>query len=797
MYAPQRAALSRRTDTGMYAPARGTPGRLSGDAAHSHTPLRPKRSVGLDLSLDESPLIAPASRGAHVPQQDISDDDDEDFVPRDGDEDGDGTESDMVMDDEAFSASNEPETTPPRPRPQSKPAAHTARARTTPRNVPHARSPTPEDYDLIDFDKITDPFTDTRRAFMRGKAPAPPPERALSPRRSPPKSPVRAAPSTSKSPVRAPKSPFKSPTHTVVSPEQSSARAAVSSPARAPRSSTSLRRSPLPPSTRRASHETPLDEALMDEALAFQSRPRIARAVDVAVMRAPLASIPRAESHSPLGDNSTSLARAVAHHDDAPKVSTREKTAAAEAQVQHSDDGFPSTAQVQRTSRPSVPLRATPGPPSRRETMSNAWPVHWQRASARRSMQPRKSHAKQSLAAESRTAAVSEPPGAEAAAATSREEQFQPTSAPVGDNTARQTLVANQRTRLSTSAGKDAAEQPYVMPAVPPSRSNRVITAELVKLKRRCAQLEEELESLRERADVSAWSVEQSELEEQIAELQRGRERDRRAMRHRVRVLETHMLETKLEYDQRHLRYIASSADKMLDMNALPVQLIVHENELLRLRGLLAQQQRLLAQTREEAAFLVGLYKWRSQQSAKTQGDGARVAELERRLAEERAARLGAEQALDAMRRGNGDMLQRHAETSHSQSARETTAVQKPFSLNVLEPVEEPVLDPALAAPHVMDLASSPSLQAAAGASASPPAALSLTPPPATDLRLGATPAPRRADDMLGAEGTPMLGAPSSPAARKKKRRLFAMKPSVDQLREALEGESSLPDLSA
>ena len=142
-------------------------------------------------------------------------------------------------------------------------------------------------------------------------------------------------------------------------------------------------------------------------------------------------------------------------------------------------------------------------------------------------------------------------------------------------------------------------------------------------------------------------------------------------------------------------------------------------------------------------------------------------------------------------------MLQRHAETSHSQSARETTAVQKPFSLNVLEPVEEPVLDPALAAPHVMDLASSPSLQAAAGASASPPAALSLTPPPATDLRLGATPAPRRADDMLGAEGTPMLGAPSSPAARKKKRRLFAMKPSVDQLREALEGESSLPDLSA
>ena len=90
-----------------------------------------------------------------------------------------------------------------------------------------------------------------------------------------------------------------------------------------------------------------------------------------------------------------------------------------------------------------------------------------------------------------------------------------------------------------------------------PSRSNRLLTEELLKWKDRCAQLEDEVDALQYRLehvreDAMGSSTEHDALVQQLDEVRRGRENDRKAMRQRVRVLESHMADTKTEYDSRY-----------------------------------------------------------------------------------------------------------------------------------------------------------------------------------------------------------------------------------------------------
>ena len=114
-------------------------------------------------------------------------------------------------------------------------------------------------------------------------------------------------------------------------------------------------------------------------------------------------------------------------------------------------------------------------------------------------------------------------------------------------------------------------------------------------------------------------------------ELQQGRERDRKAMRQRVRALETHIAETKMEYDSRYWNLLTSSSDAGDAPDA--VQLVVSRNEITRLQGIEADLRRSLRATREQAAFLIGLYKWRASQRSAPPPDSSRTEELEAQIA--------------------------------------------------------------------------------------------------------------------------------------------------------------------
>ena len=150
--------------------------------ALSHTARTPKRSederslrLAWDVSLGESPItagglgsLAMPTDAAPSPPRDHEDDSegDQDFEPDD--------EQDIEDDDEEAEAAS---STPP----PSISAEPPSRRQPSPVRTP-AYEQAAGYYETIDFDKITDPFTDTRRAFMRGQTTAPPkPRTPMSP----------------------------------------------------------------------------------------------------------------------------------------------------------------------------------------------------------------------------------------------------------------------------------------------------------------------------------------------------------------------------------------------------------------------------------------------------------------------------------------------------------------------------------------------------------------------------------------------------------------------------------------
>ena len=176
----------------------------------------------------------------------------------------------------------------------------------------------------------------------------------------------------------------------------------------------------------------------------------------------------------------------------------------------------------------------------------------------------------------------------------------------------------------------------------PPQRSNRVLTQELLTWKQKYAALSDQLETLQNSADsgehhTTAWASDISALERQIVELERGRDRDRRAMRQRVRVLETHMADAKIQYDNRYWQLLTSSPGT----DEAAVELVSTRNELTRLQGTEADLRRRLREAQDQASFLISLYKWRAQMAGND--DGQRISELEQRLEAEISARVAAE----------------------------------------------------------------------------------------------------------------------------------------------------------
>lgn len=175
-----------------------------------------------------------------------------------------------------------------------------------------------------------------------------------------------------------------------------------------------------------------------------------------------------------------------------------------------------------------------------------------------------------------------------------------------------------------------------------PQRSNRVLTQELLTWKQKYAALSDQLETLQNSADSgenrsAAWASDISALERQVVELERGRDRDRRAMRQRVRVLETHMADAKIQYDNRYWQLLTSSPGT----DEAAVELVSTRNELTRLQGTEADLRRRLRETQDQASFLIALYKWRAQMAGND--DVQRISELEQRLEAETNARAEAE----------------------------------------------------------------------------------------------------------------------------------------------------------
>lgn len=739
---------------------------------HGARTRTPRTSQPWDVALDESPLTGgldslamPTFARADVygddggQQGDQDTDEDEEFVPHNSDTDSDAAYDDDAPDD-AYAAADLPEEAeapsdqggddpgagahpapptpdthayvPPQP-PRSAPraahapparptrptpaqrTAHEPRPTTTPRPVPssvrahtprtpaHVDAELPADdyYAKIDFDKITDPFTDTRRAQMRGlrktheMRTAQPPAPAPAPRTpTPPQEPPHVSPPASPAPKR-----DAAPEPSPPPPASPAARRAPPTPKRpAPRAS--VRAEPTPPPPR--AQPTPVSER-----------------------RAP-AAIPAQIAPSPVPPAATPAPRPAARPTPSPAAA-------------------PSPAAPRTSAPPRRVSAAAPAPPA--------------------------------------DAQVAEPSGTR------------------GPSAQRPRASVAEALRARRSLHADAAT-----PRTParPTRSNRLLTEELLKWKRRCAQLEDELREAQQHMDdlrQDAQLGDYAELEAQVAALQRGRDRDRRAMRQRVRVLESHMAETKLKYDERYWRLLTSS-ERTPDADSADVRLVVCENEVLQLQSANAELARELRVVKSHASFLLGLYKWRGEQAG---GDAAQLAQLQQRLDDETRARQRAERRLQE--------LQLHAPRAASLGLDDDAPEPPPPA--VLDESAGEASSPAPDAPTLPERPAPrprvrrPALtqgrpRKKADTSSSPPAPpletfgiapsesprpeQSATPEPAL-LQPGMTPMLRRAGApsalALDVESTPMLDAGDASPARKKKRKLLSANPNFLRLNEA------------
>lgn len=295
------------------------------------------------------------------------------------------------------------------------------------------------------------------------------------------------------------------------------------------------------------------------------------------------------------------------------------------------------------------------------------------------------------------------------------------------------------------------------------------------------------------RGDAHGWTNEQAALQEQVTALQQGRDSDRRAMRQRVRVLESHMADTKIEYDNRYWRLLTSSSDGADELGSVHVQLVVHQNEVTKLQSELAEQRRRLRLAHEQTAFLAGLYAHRGQQQAAAQADETQrlrrqVAELQQQVAAEAAARQAAEAALVAQR------APRRSSVPPAEVAR--------------PPEVAPTLEAygvrAEPSPWKEGARVSPPVQPATPTHEDADEAPTATPARAPALRPGMTPMLERtavAAPDLDAEATPMLGTrvrdDPVPQARKKKRRLIGSGQGFLRLADGAESLSPTLDVPA
>lgn len=532
-------------------------------------------------------------------------------------------------------------------------------------------APEPSPYDTIDFDKITDPFTDTRRAFMRGDAQAPPPPRTqLSPSAEPARPPL--AERTEEVTERA-KEPQERP-------------AAEPTPSESRRASSAAQPAAPEPRLRDSGSERSLSSA----------RPSLSHRASLG----PRASLGRPSEPRPTPESRPSVDPRTSIG-PRPSIGSRPSTGA----------------------RPSVGTsRLSAGSASRSEES--------RLSGHRRSLAPR--------------------PSIPAADTIVEDEEEVPE--PAGSAPAPRPARPSIRPRDSVAAAMAANEAPR---SPGQSRSNRLLTQELLTWKRKYHALEDELDGARERAEAAeqnaeSWAEDCARLERQVDELQQGRERDRKAMRQRVRALETHIAETKMEYDSRYWNLLTSSSDAGDAPDA--VQLVVSRNEITRLQGIEADLRRSLCATREQAAFLIGLYKWRASQRSAPPPDSSRTEELEAQIARltNRASIL--EQRLEheiAARRAAQRQLGRPSE-----GAAETRELSAGVLDDSVEEVDEQVPSPAA-------LAQQP--PAPAAPSGSSPAAA-----PAPRPRVRCCP-PHTPTDLQGRprKKPPVEAAPSSsPASR-------------------------------
>lgn len=687
-------------------------------------------------------------------------------------------------------------------------------------------------YETIDFDKITDPFTDTRRAFMRGMAAAP---------SEPPKS-VHRAPS---SPPKRTSIHMQSESRRSPSPTRSLQANSPSLQARTKRASntaTSMAHEKeiafaSPRLTRRsddvedramsATHKTIIPRAsVLSHEAGFNNAPN-------EIPKEPRASI--SSSSMPL--RRRQLASGVSMADTRPSNVNDEQTSEEKNASSSSASRFDvaeSHATVINTSMRAtskdVPRSSSTHTSRFFPTASNAIPATYSGTNASSDL-------------------MTDPGPSSQVPRTPRTLPSRRSSTkswlPNVDNLpgSRQPVSATPSAGVSSMAHQ-------------PTRSNRLLTEELLKWKKKYADLEDEmdalqykLEHMRDDAAVGSAS-EQDMLVQKIEELQRGRENDRKAMRQRVRVLESHMADTKTEYDNRYWRLLISSPDVSSDASSVHVQLVVQQNQVTRLEAELAEQKRQARLAREHSAFLVGLYKWRGSQLLQSQSNGTgqlslHIAHLEQQLEKERSARIAAERALHARSFSGSSALAGGWDVLHGESSRlpandqngldlpskaplasqtfldrESSPIPTlPPSLSMQEPpisptraVAEPEPEPepvqrdhektrgsltpvhAGRADSFEDPDSAHALTNAADAATGMQETTEAT--EAMPLKPGMTPMLRRTAVLstdLEIEGTPMLGlrtkhreeGEASPVIRKKKRKLLGTGSSLFQLNEA------------
>lgn len=743
-----------------------------GGAASARTPRSaartppPPRSAdrslrwSLDEALGESPLVGTSLATMHMPTETWSpspqprlmrrspepndgddadddgsmdddddeeeDDEDDDYRPplhEDDDDDGEDGESNASANDTFHESEHVLDTSfgrtrktpsrisPPRshakerkPPSASKPMSH------TPRRTPATSRPivpaSTDYYDTIDFDKITDPFKDTRRAFMRGQA-AEPPAASSPPRRAS----VQAA-STSREPSPRKESGAAFPTE------------AASDVAAAPMRSPAVAVAVASPRRKPAVHASPTHQAEPRSRMHAPSPPQLPSTS--AAPRPPASSSPIASV-----------------------TSRRSPTASPIAPVARRRSPTPTPMAMDSPPKPRVASPPKPSPP--KATHPRPTPRSPVRA-------------------------------------------IPPTSPP------------QQMSAFASRSSPPPASSS--LPSAPaPTRSNRLLTEELLKWKKRCAELEDELDAMQDRLDhAQDWSSEQTTWQQQVEQLQRGREQDRRAMRQRVRVLESHMADTKIEYDNRYWRLLTSSSDPE---DTVHVQLVLEQNRVTQLQAALAEERRRVRLAEEHTAFLVGLHKWRGTQALAAQTDEVQalrshLAHVEQQLAMETAAREAAEAALASSSASSSRPLPAPTLTL---PAGEPSTIPPPSPSPSPSPAPTPAPPPALDMPlrmpptePGMPTASLADVEGIVSVDEAPvivsPTHLpthtmndeaDITPPPRT-LQPGLTPMLQRTAVTavdLNADETPMLGTrirpdlaeeaaqPARPVARKKKRKLL------------------------